>query len=155
MFFKFGRSLFLCLLLSLEHLHPAFCKAWDLNVFKVVLHTQALTWSHLWAWSLLWGWSMVCIYKKDKHNQLGIMKVTAYLVISKIGQSYKAGVCLCHSYPSLFQERFRNKMTYMAIDQKWVMQSLGEEISISTKAGENNCYFWVWNLYLIFQHFFK
>lgn len=56
-----------------------------------------------------------------------------------MGLSYKAGICLCHSYPSLFQERFRNKMTYMEVDQKWVMQFLGEEINISTKAGENNC----------------
>lgn len=30
-------------------------------------------------------------------------------------------------------------MTYMVVDQKWVMQSPGEEISISAKAGENNC----------------
>lgn len=30
-------------------------------------------------------------------------------------------------------------MTYMEVDQKWVMQFLGEEINISTKAGENNC----------------
>lgn len=56
-----------------------------------------------------------------------------------MGLSYKAGLCLCHAYPSLFQERLRNKMTYMVVDQKWVMQSPGEEISISAKAGENNC----------------
>lgn len=76
--------------------NPAFCKAWDLKVLKVVLCTQVLILSHFWAWSLLWDVSVICIKREGRLNQLGIQKLLLILQVLKASLSYKAGVYVIH-----------------------------------------------------------